>query len=128
MFLFTVHHLVDSRRKFANNASKFIMLRNNRNSGYSKSFLFRNKARHERPQKFFKGRGAKSTFWLSFSLCWRCNANGRTQKMSNDTATVTYSVFPLRKFYTEKMFVLVRMDILWLSWQSSKWITNFVND
>ena len=33
----------------------------------------------------------------------------------NVTATVTYTVFPIRKFYTEKMFVLVRMDILRLS-------------
>jgi len=24
--------------------------------------------------------GAKSTFCLSFSVCWQCNANGRTQK------------------------------------------------
>jgi len=37
------------------------------------------------------------------------------KKPSNFTATVTYSVFPVRKFYTEKMFVLVRMDILRLS-------------
>jgi len=58
---------------------------------------------HGRPQK---------TFCSSFSVCWPCNANGRTQKMSNVTATVTYSVFPIRKFYTEKLFVLVRMDIL----------------
>jgi len=36
-------------------------------------------------------------------------------KMSNVTATVTYSVFPIRIFYTEKMFVLVKMDILRLS-------------
>ena len=27
-------------------------------------------------------------------------------------ATVTYNVFPIRKFYTEKIFVLVRLDIL----------------
>jgi len=42
-------------------------------------------------------RGAKSTFCLSFSVCWRskCNANGRTQKLSNVMATVTYSVFPI---------------------------------
>jgi len=42
------------------------------------------------------------------------------RKMSNVTATVTYSVFHIRTFCTEKMFVLVRMDISSLSWQSSK--------
>ena len=57
-------------------------------------------------------RGAKSKFCLYFSVFWRWNANRRKQKMSNVTATVTYSVCPIRKFYTEKMFVLVRMDIL----------------
>jgi len=60
-------------------------------------------------------KGEKPTLCLSFSVCWRCNANGRTQKMSNVTATVTYSVYPIGTFYTEKMFVLVRMDILRLS-------------
>jgi len=55
--------------------------------------------------------GPKSTFGLYFSVCWRCNTNGRTQKMSNVTATVTCSAFPIRKFYAEKMFVLVRMDV-----------------
>jgi len=29
--------------------------------------------------EYFPGGGAKSTFYLSFSDCWRCNANGRTQ-------------------------------------------------
>jgi len=33
---------------------------------------------HGRPQKFFQG-GAKSTFCLSFSGCWRCSAHGRSQ-------------------------------------------------
>jgi len=46
LFLFTFHHLVDAWRKFANNASKVIMLRNNRNSGYRKIYLFRNKTRY----------------------------------------------------------------------------------
>jgi len=54
-------------------------------------------------RNFSKG-GAKSTFRLSFSGCWRCNANGCTQnaspfhttkKMPNVTATVANSVFPL---------------------------------
>jgi len=47
---------------------------------------------HVRPQTFFQ-EGAKPRFWLSFSVCWRCNANGRTRKISNVTARVTYSVF-----------------------------------
>jgi len=34
------------------------------------------------------------------------------KKMFSVMATVTYNVFPIRKFYTEKMFVLVRLDIL----------------
>jgi len=37
------------------------------------------------------------------------------QKMSNVMTTVAYSICPIRTFYTEKMFVLVRMDILTLS-------------
>jgi len=63
-------------------------------------------------------------FYLSFSGCWRCNANGRTQnaspfyttkKMPNVTAAVAYGVFPQRKFYTQQMFVLVSIDILRMS-------------
>jgi len=67
---------------------------------------------HGLPQKFFQW--GKVDILLIFSGCWRskCNANGRTQKMSNVMATVTYNVFPIRKFYTEKIFVLVRLDIL----------------
>ena len=37
------------------------------------------------------------------------------RKMFNVTATVAYSVFFVRKLYTEQMFVLVSMDILRLS-------------
>jgi len=44
--LFTFHQLVDVARKFANSASKVIFLRNNRNSGYRKIYLSRNKARN----------------------------------------------------------------------------------
>jgi len=36
--------------------------------------------------------------------------------MSNVMATVAHSVFLARKLYTEQMFVLVRMDILRLSY------------
>jgi len=78
----------------------------------------------ERPQifrmgvcKFSAENFPESTFCLSFSGCWRCNANGRTQKqkISSFTATVAYSVFPVRKLYTEQIFALVSMDILTLS-------------
>jgi len=69
---------------------------------------------HGRPQKFFQG--GKATFRLSFSDCWRCNANGHIKKeMFSVTATVAYSVFLVRRFYIEKMFVLVSMDFLKLS-------------
>jgi len=61
---------------------------------------------HGRPHKFFQG--GTSTFCSSFSNCWR-------------------SVFPLRQFYTERIFVLVSMIILGLSKWSFQWITNFVN-
>jgi len=37
------------------------------------------------------------------------------KKMSDVTATLAHSVFPVRKLYTEQMFVLVSMDILRLS-------------
>jgi len=36
--------------------------------------------RHGRPQKLFQG-VAKSTFWLSFCGCWRCNGNRRIRKI-----------------------------------------------
>jgi len=37
------------------------------------------------------------------------------KKMFNVTATAAYSVFLIRKLYSEKMFVLVSMDFLRLS-------------
>jgi len=46
LFLFTFHQLVDAWRKFVNSTSKVKMLRNNRNSGYRKLYLFRNKAQY----------------------------------------------------------------------------------
>jgi len=42
------------------------------------------------------------------------------EKMFNVTATVAYSVFLVRKLYSEQMLILVSIDILRLSWQSSK--------
>jgi len=44
LFLFTFHQLVIAWRKFADSASKVVMLRNHGNSGYRKVYLFRNKA------------------------------------------------------------------------------------
>ena len=49
------------------------------------------------------------------------------KKMFNVTAAVVYSVFYVRKLYTEQMFVVVSMDMLRLSKQSSEWNINFVN-
>jgi len=46
VFLFTFHQLADAWRKFANSASKVMKLRNSRNSGCRKIYLFRNKARY----------------------------------------------------------------------------------
>jgi len=43
-----------------------------------------------------------------------------TWKTPKITATVANRVFLLRKFYTEQMIGLMCMDILRLSWQSSK--------
>jgi len=47
-------------------------------------------------------------------------SNAVTATMSNVTATVAYSVFLVRKLYTEQMFVLLSVDILRLCLQSSK--------
>jgi len=46
---------------------------------YREKFSFIVLCDHERPQKLFQGR-AKATFCLSFSGCWRYNANWRIQK------------------------------------------------
>jgi len=56
-------------------------------------------------------------FWL---LAMQRKLTYTTKKMSNVTATVAYSVFLVRELYTEQMLVSVSMDILRLSWQSSK--------
>jgi len=45
-FLFAFHQLVDAWRKFANSASKVIMLQSSRNSGCRKIYLFRNTTRN----------------------------------------------------------------------------------
>jgi len=49
-----------------------------------------------RPHKFFQ-RWAKSTFGLSFSVCWRRNANGSTQKNVQRYGTSYMQWFPCYK-------------------------------
>jgi len=43
------------------------------------------------------------------------------KQMSNVTATVAYSVFPVRKFYTEKMF-------FWWEWIFQDWVSRVLNE
>jgi len=69
---------------------------------------------HGRPQKFFQGEESRHFAYL-FQFVGDATQMDVHKKLSNFTATVTYSVFPIRKFYTEKIFVLVRMDILRVS-------------
>jgi len=42
-------------------------------------------------------RGGKSTFCLSFSVCWRCNPNGRTQKIVQFHGNSHVQCFPYKK-------------------------------
>jgi len=57
---------------------------------------------HGRPQKIFQRGGKVDTLLILFSLlAWQ--RKWTYTKMSNVTAAVTYSVFPIRKFYTEKI-------------------------
>jgi len=69
---------------------------------------------HGRPQKFFHGGGQSRHFAYLFQFFGEASAMQMDihKKMSNVMATVTYNVFPIRKFYTDKIFVLVRLDIL----------------
>ena len=56
--------------------------------------------------------GSKSTFCLSFHTVGDATQmDVHKKKMSNVTATVATSVFPVRKLYTEHRFVLESMDI-----------------
>jgi len=65
--------------------------------------------------EIFPGGGAKSTFCLSFSGCWRCNAHGRSQtlypfnttkKMPRVTATVPKNTLRWQQcfFFTQTSF------------------------
>ena len=75
---------------------------------------------HGRPQKIFQG-GKVAILLIFFRLlAMQRKWTYRKKKMSNVTTTVANSVFLVRKLYTEQMFILVSMDILRLSWQSSK--------
>jgi len=65
--------------------------------------------------EIFPGGGQSWHFAYLFKFVGDATQLDVHKQMSNVAATVTYSVFPIRKFYTEKMFVLVRMDILRLS-------------
>jgi len=47
--------------------------------------------------------------------------------ITNNIMTNTWPASPLRKFYTEQIFVLLSLIILRLIKKSSKWITSFVN-
>jgi len=82
---------------------------------------------HGRPQKFSRGGKVDILFIFFWLLAMQRKLTYTKKKMSNVTATVAYSIFLVRKLCTEQMFVLVSMAILRLSWQSSKWITNFMN-
>jgi len=66
--------------------------------------------------EIFSGRGKVDIllifFWL---LAMQSKLTYAKMKMSNVTATVAYSVFLVGELYTEQIFVLVIMDILWLS-------------
>jgi len=81
---------------------------------------------HERPQKIFQG-GGQSRNFVSAYLFRLVNDPTKmdvhkalhpfctTKKTPKITATVANRVIPLRKFYTEQMFVLMCMDSLRLS-------------
>jgi len=77
---------------------------------------------HGRPQNFFQG-GEESKFCFGLSFSAVDNAMKMDvhkalrpfytkKKTPKVTATVANRVFPLRKFYTEQMLVLVCMNIL----------------
>jgi len=46
LFSFAFRQLVDAWRKFANSASKVVLLRYNRKEGYRKFYLLKNKAQY----------------------------------------------------------------------------------
>ena len=64
-------------------------------------------------RNFSRG-GAKSNFAYLFQIVGDAT-DVHKNKMSNVTATLANSVFPVRKLYTEQIFVLVSVDILRLS-------------
>ena len=71
---------------------------------------------HGRPQKFFQGGGKVDILLIFFrSLAMQRKWTYTKEKMFSVTATVAYSVFPVRKLYSKQMFVLASMDFLKLS-------------
>jgi len=83
---------------------------------------------HGRPQKLFQGGQSRHfayPFWIvddatQVDVHKTLQPFYTPKKMPNVTAAVAYSVFPLRKFCTKQMLALVSMDILRLSYKSSK--------
>jgi len=68
----------------------------------------------------------------TFNLCYVAEVNSIdwmffTKQLLRLRKQNSPKVFPPRKFCTEQIIDLLSMDILWLSYSSSKWITNFVN-
>jgi len=73
-------------------------------------------SQHGRPQKFFQGGGEVDVLLIFLRLlAMQRKWTYKKEKLSSVTATVAYSVFPVRKLCTEQMFVLVSMDSLILS-------------
>jgi len=67
-------------------------------------------------------RGSKDAISIIFFRLYAMQRNWTytKKKMFSVAATVACIVFLARKRYTEQMFAFVSMDILRLSWQSSK--------
>jgi len=76
---------------------------------------------HGRPQNFSQGGEADILLIFFRLLAMQRKWTYTKRKCPMLRQTVANSVFPGRKLYTEQMFVLVSMNILRLSWQSSRW-------
>jgi len=66
--------------------------------------------------EIFPGGGKVDILLIFFrSLAMQRKWTYTKEKMFSVTATVAYSVFPVRKLYSKQMFVLASMDFLKLS-------------
>ena len=83
------------------------------------NFRSRSRSRHGVRRKFSGGR-ANWTICLGLSFTRRFTLS-TPQTKPKVTATVANRLFPLKKFCTGQMFVLVCKNSLRLSWQSCKW-------